>query len=114
MALCLRTLNKRFEDKPLAVSVSKIAFIELIKGKNPFEKEERALYKNLESLEKKKLIVYQNKRIFFTKKGLGQFRKINEQLAPFFQIKSFYQDKNLPFKRKLQTMINEEKSFKSN
>ena len=54
-------LNKKYKDQPLEASVSKIDFIKLLQKLKIVEKSERGLYKNLEILEKKKFIKYENK-----------------------------------------------------
>ena len=51
---CYQKLNQPYQDKPLTVFVSKIAFIELLQKAEFIKKQPRALYKNLELLEKKK------------------------------------------------------------
>ena len=52
--------NRKIAGKPLEVSISKATFIGLVKKAEFARKQSRALYKNLEILEKKKLIVYKN------------------------------------------------------
>ena len=52
--------NKKIKSKNLKVSISKTSFIELVKKSEIAKKQSRALYKNLESLEKRKLIIYKN------------------------------------------------------
>ena len=64
----LKKLNKKFEDKPLEASVSKIDFIRLLQNLKIVEKSQRGLYKNLEVLEKKKLIRYENKFLKLSKR----------------------------------------------
>ena len=54
---CYQKLNEPYQGKPLKVRISKIAFIELLKQADFVQKQERALYKNLELLEKKKFLL---------------------------------------------------------
>ena len=74
---CHKQLNKRFDNAPLDVAISKSAFIEtLLSG--GLKKKERAWYKNLELLEKKKLISYSDKELRFTEKGYKAFLTIKK------------------------------------
>ena len=66
--------NKHIEDKPLQVSISKKTFIELVMNAGIARKQERALYKNLETLEKKKLISYENTKNYLDFFVLSSFR----------------------------------------
>jgi len=101
---CYRKLNKKFEDTPLEVSISKIGFIEVLLKSGLTSKKERALYKNLESLEKNKLVSYDNKNLFFTLKGYKLFSKINKDLGPYMDHKSFWNSK-ANVKRELQARL---------
>ena len=96
-------LNQQLIAKPLQVRTSKIAFITFILHSNIITKKERAIYKNLESLETKKLIEYQSKRIKFTEEGINQFKKINKEIEPFIKIKEFFSNTKQPIQ--VQTMI---------
>ena len=82
----LKKLNKRFRDKPLEASVSKINFIRLIQNLNITEKSERGLYKNLEVLEKRKLIAYENRFLKLTQRGLKLVQRKETELAPYFRL----------------------------
>jgi len=104
LGLCLKQLNKRFENKPLAFSFSKIVFIEILKESGLITKTERALYKNLEDLEKKKFIKYQGRNLIFTERGLKNFNFIQKELNPFLETYGFW-TKEIKPKRKLLTVI---------
>lgn len=82
----LSKLNKKFKDQPLAASVSKIDFIKLLKNLKIVEKSERSLYKNLETLEKKKYIQYENKFLKLTKKGLKIVEAKEADLFPYIKL----------------------------
>lgn len=82
----LKKLNKKFENKPLEASVSKIDFIKLIQESKIVEKSERGLYKNLEMLEKKKLIRYENRFLKLTEKGLRLAEKKEKELYPYMRL----------------------------
>lgn len=105
---CYRKLNQPYQDKPLTVFISKIAFIELLKQADFIQKQERALYKNLEFLEKKKFIEYNNKKIKLTQRGQRLFNRIEKEIKPFVDTRDFWhQDPKT--QRQLQTYIEENK-----
>ncbi|MBI5390035.1 hypothetical protein HZB02_00950 [Candidatus Woesearchaeota archaeon] len=82
----LRKANALFADQPLEVAVSKIAFIRLLKETQMVDKSTRGLYHNLEMLEKKKLILYDNKLLQLTEKGLTKAREMEEALSPYLDL----------------------------
>lgn len=82
----LEKINKRFSDKPLEASVSKIDFIKLLKELDIVDKTERSLYKNLEVLEKKKLIVYENRFLKLTSKGLKVCMQKEKEIYPYLKL----------------------------
>src|SRR3989344_8004448 len=69
-------LNQPLVQKLVQVRTSKIAFIEHLLRAKLISKQERALYKNLETLENKKLNLYENRMIMFTEFGLKELEKI--------------------------------------
>jgi len=98
--------NKKVSGKPLIVSISKIRFIELMKKSDIVSKEIRALYKNLEVLEKKKLINYKYKELELTAKGKKQYEKIKRELEPYLDINNKLEGKKaLIYARKIQTLF---------
>tara|TARA_Y100000310_G_scaffold203411_1_gene203641 strand:- start:608 stop:964 length:357 start_codon:yes stop_codon:yes gene_type:complete len=101
---CYQKLNEPYENSPLKVRISKIEFIDLIKQADFVQKQERALYKNLELLEKKKLIEYVEKKIRLTQKGQRFFNKIEKEVKPWISIKDFW-NRNLRSDRRLQTFM---------
>jgi len=101
---CHQKLNEPYQDKPLTVFVSKIAFIELLLQADFVKKQPRAVYKNLELLEKKKLIKYHEKKIKLTSKGQSFFNKIEKEVTPFHRIKDFWHQ-NPTTERKIQTYM---------
>ena len=82
---------------------SKIAFIEHLLHSGNISKQERALYKNLETLENKKLILYENRMIIFTEFGLKELEKISKEIQQFIDLEKYFQQEKP--KGKLQTMI---------
>jgi len=100
---CYDKLNKKFGDAPLQVFISKIGFIEVLLDSGLVEKKKRALYRNLESLEKKKLIFYENRNLRFTKRGFKQYDKIKKSLEPFLAVEKFL--KEIRTNRRLQSTL---------
>ena len=82
----LKKLNSRFDNQPLEASVSKIDFIRLLLDLKIVEKSERGLYRNLEMLEKKKLIKYENKFLKLTDKGLKSVKQKEDELFPYLKL----------------------------
>lgn len=101
---CYQNLNQPYQDKPLKVRISKIQFIELIKKADFVKKQDRALYRNLELLEKKKLIEYKEKKIKLTQKGKRIFNKIEKETNPFVLIRDFWEEE-IKSDRQLQTYM---------
>ena len=98
--------NEKLKDKNLQVMISKRVFIEVAKKANIVEKKERALYKNLEFLQKKKLISYNNKNLALTDKGKKLFLKLNEELHSYFKVTETLKKQNpLSYSRKAQTVF---------
>jgi DNA-binding PadR family transcriptional regulator len=98
--------NKHIEDKPLQVSISKKTFIELVTNAGIAKKQERALYKNLEHLEKKKLVSYINKGLSLTKKGQKRYDKIKDEMAPYINVLGKLTEKSpTSYTRKVQTVF---------
>ena len=98
-----QSLNQPLVEKPLRVSTSKIVFIELLLKSKIISKQARAVYKNMEALQKKKLIAYEKRMIRFTDKGLREAEQINQELQQYLELKQYFQ--KAKSKRKLQTII---------
>lgn len=87
--------NKNLQQKLLQISISKSAFIEIVKRGGLTEKGERALYRNLEGLEKSKHISYQNKILKLSKKGGREYVKISGSFTPYLNIIKVIETENL-------------------
>lgn len=98
------SINQPLEEKPLKLETMKITFIELLLQSGIISKQERALYKNLEALEDKKLIEYENRMIRFTDSGLKILQKINTEIKQFVDVENYFRRKQKT-RRKLQTVI---------
>ena len=99
---CYRQLNRRFDNAPLEVAISKVVFIETLL--RAMEKKERALYRNLELLQKKKLISYTNKELRFTERGYKHFLNIQKKIEPFIRHQQFWSS-HLPDNKGLQSKL---------
>lgn len=94
----LKKINLRFEYEPLEASVSKIDFIRLMQNLDITDKSQRGLYKNLEILEKKKLIRYENKFLKLTEKGLKVVKEKEIQILPYMKLISTLENRKNPAK----------------
>ncbi len=99
-----QSINQPLVEKPVKLQTSKITFIEHLMNAQIVSKQERALYKNLEMLENKKLIEYENNRIYFTELGIKEVQRINKEVRQCTDVDRYFQGAELP-KRKLQTVM---------
>lgn len=83
---CYEECDRRFADKPLVVQMSKKSFIELARAANMVSKGERAMYKNLEDLEAKKLISYDRKSLKLTERGEKRFQELLTKIEPYLSV----------------------------
>ena len=97
-------INQPLQEKPVQLRTSKITFIELLLQKGLAGKQERAVYQNLEMLEKRKLIAYENRMVRFTEEGLRELQKIDREVQQLKLLDQHFQTTVLPH-RKLQTMM---------
>jgi hypothetical protein len=105
LGTCYEECSRRFAGKPLAVSMSKSAFIELARKASITAKKERALYKNLEALESLKLITYDKKNLALTQKGRKLFERVRNDLGPYINVKSVLASDVLKYTTKAQTIL---------
>ncbi len=103
---CQAALAQRFAGKPMSVVLSKAAFIELVESASIIQKQPRAIYRNLEQLEKRDLIRYDSKELALTPKGEQLFSKIGKDFAPYFSARSLAQQDVLRFIEKAKTRLN--------
>jgi len=92
---CYQKCNQSLKAKMLEASISKSAFIEIVGKTQMAKKKERALYKNLESLEKAKLVLYENKNLKLSEKGQRIFEKINSKMHPYFNLLQIVESEDL-------------------
>ncbi len=99
-----KQLNQPLQAKPLQLRTSKIVFITFLLHSQIITQQERALYKNLEILEREKLIAYQRRMIRLTEKGLQILVRIDQELGQFLALKHFFTEKK-GIKKEFQTII---------
>ena len=97
--------NKKIKGKPLLVCISKKIFIDLVKNSKITKKQDRALYKNLETLEKSKLITYKNRSLRLTQKGNKIFQKIHRDVKDYILINTAINPKTVTKAKKIQTVF---------
>ena len=98
--------NKRIKDKSLTVSISKSHFIDVVMNAGIAKKQQRALYKNLETLEKKRLVSYSNKELFLTKRGEHWYKEIKSEMEPYIHVVKKLQEKSpTSYTKKVQTVF---------
>lgn len=103
---CFNSFNAQFCDKPLHVSFSKAVIIDVLISSKSVTKKERALYKNLESLEKKGYLKYDKKELRFTRKGYNFFLKKTDEINKINQvIDKINNPKTIKLHKKLQTKL---------
>jgi hypothetical protein len=103
---CYKSFNKLFSDKPLEMTISKTSFIDILISSNSVNKQARAIYKNLEELEKKKYVKYVAKELAFTKKGFSIFQKLDCEIKEYVDLLAhLYDPKTINMHRKLQTKL---------
>ncbi len=79
----LQESQKQFSNKPLSVYISKADFISIALHLGAVAKHERAIYKNLELLEKSRLISYkkdkQKRSLRLSQKGYQAFQRLAQR-----------------------------------
>ncbi|MBW2965337.1 hypothetical protein KY363_07815 [Candidatus Woesearchaeota archaeon] len=102
----LKETNRRFSTTPLKVTISKAEFIDGIREMGVVSKKERAVYRNLEELEKGRYIVYDDKKnLSMTKKGYTEYERIFKEFERMLTITGSIDAVRIRFKRKQQTRL---------
>lgn len=84
--------------------VSKQDFIKLVMNSHIVTKKQRALYKNLERLEKDRFVKYKNKSLSLTVRGMNFFKKINKEITSYIKVHKTLNRKGLfKYTDKIQT-----------
>jgi len=97
--------SRRFSKFPLDVSVSKAEFIDVIISMKTVAKQKRALYKNLEGLQKDKYILYDDRNLRLTRKGFNEYEKVRKEVERYRKISDSIAAGRIKFKRKTQTRL---------
>lgn len=106
LGVYLQDLQKRVDTANLDVAVQKSVFIDFVLKTKLFEKKERALYQNLENLEEKKIIVYPNKRIVLSERGMKEFYSVQHEIMPYLTVYATLQQVNIVKEtRKIQAVF---------
>lgn len=92
---CYEECDRRFSGKSLVVNMSKKAFIELSRAAGMVSKGERAMYKNLEDLEQKKLISYDSKTLKLTERGGKHFQDVLTKIEPYLAVSMLLRSENV-------------------
>lgn len=101
-----REAEKKLEGRPLDLAITKSVFISALTHAGIARKKERALYKNLEFLEKKRLISYKGKCLKLTVWGMKQYQRIAKDLEPVLHIlEVLHQEDPLSYSKKVQTHL---------
>lgn len=96
-------ITQRSVGSRLAVQLPKIVFIDFVKKVKLFHKGQRAIYRNLEHLEKRKLSTYKNKSLSLTDRGKKQYREIRDGVKPYLEINNNIVKEKVKKSKKLQT-----------
>jgi len=83
---CYEECEHRFSGKFLSIDLNKKDFISLSQKAGMVVKGERAMYKNLEDLEKSKLISYANKCLKLTSKGEKRYQDLLSRIEPYIAV----------------------------
>src|SRR3989338_4801352 len=83
---CYEEFNRRFKEAPVQIEMSKSHFIELARAAGMVQKKARALYKNLEDLEAKKLLSYANTSLKLTYKGEKHYQRLLAKVEPYVAV----------------------------
>ena len=97
--------QRKFSDKPIQVVISKAKFIEVARNAQFVTKQARALYKNLEDLEKRKLLSYDHKALALTSKGQKLFDRLYADLRPYVNVIHVLKQENPLSYVRLQTVL---------
>jgi hypothetical protein len=97
--------DRKFSQAPLSVSVSKAEFIDVIKSLSAVSKKERAIYKNLEELQKEKFVIYNERELLLSRRGFNEYEAIINEMKNLDSIASKIEAQRIIFKRKVQTKL---------
>ena len=87
------------------MSVSKAEFIDVIRGLKAVSIKERAVYRNLENLQKDKYIIYDERKLKMSRKGYNEYERIWKEADLFRKVADSIEASSMKFKRKIQTKL---------
>ncbi|MBW3019024.1 hypothetical protein KY329_02460 [Candidatus Woesearchaeota archaeon] len=82
---CYDHVSHKISD-PLEVGMRKCDFIALAKAAGLVDKSDRAMYKNLELLQKTRHIDYRNNLLSLTKKGRNHYSRTSNKVDPYINL----------------------------
>ena len=98
--------EKKFEGRPVEIAITKSVFISALMHAGIAGKKERALYRNLELLERKKLINYKDRCLRLSARGLKMYQRISQNIEPFLHILDVLARTDpLSYSKKVQTRL---------
>ncbi len=102
--------NKKLQKETapnLAMVSSKVDFIRVVQKAGITSKKSRSIYKNLEQLEKRKLIYYNpSKELLFTPKGHKLLKQIEKEIHPYLAVLDTIRQQHMAkYMKKPQTMF---------
>ena len=101
----LSELSNKYYNNIMKIYVSKAQFIDVMKKMKIVVKQPRAIYKNLEELQKNKLIVYSQKKLRLSRGGLITFEKLKKELDEYYGILGKLKSNKIYFKRNTQAKL---------
>ncbi|MAF34211.1 hypothetical protein CMO91_00020 [Candidatus Woesearchaeota archaeon] len=102
---CQEALDRKYAAAPISVRLSKQAFIQLALRSGVAKKQERALYKNMQNLEERKFIVYENKHLTLTGKGHKWYEQVKKKMGPYLLASRMIDTNVIAFMDKAPTMF---------
>ena len=96
---------RKFNSAPLKISIPKAEFIDAVNSLGVVDKKGRAIYRNLESLQKSRFISYKDKCLALTRKGHTEYLKVYVELERYGFLLSTIHSGRIGFKRKTQTRL---------
>jgi len=98
--------DARFAGRPVAFVMNKTDFIELVHKSHIATKKDRAVYRNLQSLEEQRYVSYHKKNLILTKKGAKEYERIRKETRPYLAVTdTLKSNEMLKFTSKAQTVL---------
>ena len=102
LGTCYSYCSRKIRE-PLQLEMRKCDFIKLANKAGLIKKSERAMYKNLELLEKARYLDYKNNLLSLTPKGNRHFQSTMKKIGPYIELSNALNSKDvLKFARRAQ------------